>query len=147
MAGVATRPQRTQTKSQPKKETSEYKGGSINGNTLTVVGNLTREPEVSVISSGSIVTKFSVAVNRRKFNQETNEFDDSVSFFDVICWNSLADNVAESLTKGDRVVVFGRLEQQTWENKEGNIRSKVVIIADEVGPSLRWSTAELTKNT
>ena len=146
MASVATRP-RPQTKAQPKKETSnENKGGSVNGNTVTVVGNLTREPELRFIQSGTAVTKFGLAVNRRKFNQQTQEFDDAVSFFDITCWNSLAENVAESLTKGDRVVVFGRLEQQSWEDDEGNNKSKVVLIADEVGPSLRWSTAELTKN-
>lgn len=146
MASVATRP-RPQTKAQTKKETSnENKGGSVNGNTVTVVGNLTREPELRFIPSGTAVTKFGLAVNRRKFNQQTQEFDDAVSFFDITCWNSLAENVAESLAKGDRVVVFGRLEQQTWEDDEGNNKSKVVLIADEVGPSLRWSTAELTKN-
>ena len=146
MASVATRP-RPQTKAQTKKETSnENKGGSVNGNTVTVVGNLTREPELRFIQSGTAVTKFGLAVNRRKFNQQTQEFDDAVSFFDITCWNSLAENVAESLAKGDRVVVFGRLEQQTWEDDEGNNKSKVVLIADEVGPSLRWSTAELTKN-
>jgi single-strand DNA-binding protein len=146
MASVATRP-RPQTKAQTKKGTSnENKGGSVNGNTVTVVGNLTREPELRFIQSGTAVTNFGLAVNRRKFNQQTQEFDDAVSFFDITCWNSLAENVAESLAKGDRVVVFGRLEQQTWEDDEGNNKSKVVLIADEVGPSLRWSTAELTKN-
>jgi single-strand DNA-binding protein len=148
MASVATK-SRPQTKAQPKGRidgTKTNQGGSVNGNTVTVVGNLTREPELRFVASGSAVTNFGIAVNRRKFNKETEEFDEVVSFFDITCWASLAENVAESLAKGDRVVVFGRLEQQSWEDDEGNNKSKVVLIADEVGPSLRWSTAELTKN-
>lgn len=83
---------------------------------------------------------FSVAENRKRGEEE------HTSFFDVTCWYELAENVAESLQRGCRVVVHGRLEQRTWEDKAGGGRSKVEIIADEVGPSLRWATATVTKN-
>jgi single-strand DNA-binding protein len=115
------------------------------GNTVTLIGNLTREPEVRYTSSGLAQATFSVAVNRRRLNQQTQEWEESTSFFDVVCWRELAENVAESLSKGARVIVTGRLEQRTWETPEGEKRSRVQVIADEVGPSLRWATAEVTK--
>lgn len=115
------------------------------GNTVTLIGNLTREPEVRYTSSGLAQASFSVAVNRRRLNQQTQEWEESTSFFDVVCWRELAENVAESLAKGARVIVTGRLEQRTWETPEGEKRSRIQVIADEVGPSLRWATAEVTK--
>jgi single-strand DNA-binding protein len=69
-----------------------------------------------------------------------------VSFFNVVCWREMADNVSESLAKGARVVVTGRLEQRSWETENGEKRSVVEIVADEVGPSLRWASAEIKKN-
>ena len=69
-----------------------------------------------------------------------------MSYFDIVCWGQLAENVAESITKGTRLMVTGRLDQRTWETQEGDKRSKVEIVADEVGPSLRWATASVTKN-
>ena len=110
-------------------------------NNVTVVGNITRDPELRFTPSGAAVTNFGLAWNRRSQNGE-----DETSFFDVTCWRDLAENVAESLTKGSRVVVYGRLDQRSWENQEGERRSKGEIIADEVAPSLRWATAEITKN-
>ena len=71
---------------------------------------------------------------------------EEVSFFDVTCWSSLAENVAESVTKGARVIVHGRLDQQTWDAPDGSSRSKVVIVADEVAPSLRWASAQVNRN-
>jgi single-strand DNA-binding protein len=68
------------------------------------------------------------------------------SYFDVVCWAQLAENAAQSLTRGTRVVVSGRLEQRSWENQEGEKRSKIEIVADEVAPSLRWATTSITKN-
>lgn len=116
------------------------------GNTVTLVGNVTRDPEVRFTKSGTPVAQFGLAYNNRKFNKTTNDYDEEVSFFDVTVWQSLAENVGESLHKGDRVVVSGRLEQQTWETDEGAKRSKVEIVADEVGPSLRWASAKIMKN-
>ena len=111
-------------------------------NTVTVVGNITRDPELRFTPGGAPVASFGLAWNRRDQNGE-----DVTSFFDVTCWRDLAENVAESLSKGARVVVYGRLDQRSWENQEGERRSKVEIIADEVAPSLRWATAEVTKNS
>jgi single-strand DNA-binding protein len=117
-----------------------------NGNTVTVVGNLTRDPELRYTPSGASNVRFGVAVNRRWMDRNTNEWQEATSFFDVVCWREMAENVSESLAKGARVVVTGRLEQRSYEDREGNRRNVVEIIADEVGPSLRFATAEITKN-
>jgi len=85
-----------------------------------------------------------VAVNRKWQDRNSGEWQEATSFFDVICWRELAENVSESLKKGTRVVVTGRLEQRSWE-QEGNKRSVVEINADEVAPSLRWATAKVEK--
>ena len=74
------------------------------------------------------------------------EWEESTSFFDVVAWGGLAENIAQCLTRGDRVVVDGRLDQRSWENTDGDKRSKVEITANEVAPSLRWATVEITKN-
>lgn len=103
---------------------------------VTVVGNLTAEPEIKTTKTGSSVLKVGVAVNRRWKNKQ-DEWEEEVSFFDVNAWGELADNVASSLSKGSRVIVSGRLEQQSWENKEGQKQSKVVLVADDIGVSLR----------
>ena len=110
-------------------------------NTVTVVGNVTRDPELRFTPNGAAVTSFGLAWNRKGQNDE-----DVVSFFDVTCWSGLAENVAESIHKGDRVVVYGRLDQRSWETPEGERRSKVEIVADDVSPSLRWATVEITRN-
>jgi single-strand DNA-binding protein len=117
-----------------------------NGNTVTVVGNLTRDPELRYTPSGASNTRFGVAVNRRWMDRNTNEWQEATSFFDVVCWREMAENVSESLAKGSRVVVTGRLEQRSYEDRDGNKRNVVEIIADEVGPSLRFATAQVTKN-
>jgi len=117
-----------------------------NGNTVTIVGNLTRDPELRYTPSGQANASFGVAVNRRWMNRQTNEWEERVSFFNVVCWREMADNVSESLAKGARVVVTGRLEQRSWETDNGEKRSVVEIVADEIGPSLRWASAQITKN-
>jgi single-strand DNA-binding protein len=114
-------------------------------NTTTITGNLTREPEIRYTREGQATAQLGVAVNRRWQDRATGEWQESTSFFDVTCWRDLAENVALSLTKGMRVVVTGRLEQRTWENEDGDHRSKVEITADEVGPSLRFATAEVQR--
>src|SRR5438309_992339 len=106
-----------------------------NGNTVTVVGNLTRNPELRYTPSGASNTRFGVAVNRRWMDRNTNEWQEATSFFDVVCWREMAENVSESLAKGSRVVVTGRLEQRSYEDRDGNRRNVVEIIADEVGAS------------
>jgi single-strand DNA-binding protein len=112
-------------------------------NSTTITGNLTREPEIRYTREGQPNTTLGVAVNRRWQDRETREWEESTSFFDVICWRDLAENAALSLSKGMRVVVTGRLEQRSWENDEGERRFKVEIVADEVGPSLRFATADV----
>lgn len=116
-----------------------------NGNVVELIGNITRDPELRFTPSGAAVANFGLAVNRRWRNQQTNEWEEATSFFDVVCWRELAENVTESLTKGARVIVTGRLDQRSWETQEGERRSKVEVVADEVGPSLRWATAQVTK--
>jgi single-strand DNA-binding protein len=110
-------------------------------NTVTIVGNLTRDPELKFTSNGVAVTAFGVAWNRKDRND-----NNVVSFFDVTCWRDLAEHVAESLEKGQRVIVYGRVEQESWENKEGEKRSKVKIVADDVAPSLRWATVNVERD-
>ena len=111
----------------------------------TIVGNLTRDPEIRYTRDGQATTSLSVAVNRRWQDRTTKEWEESTSFFDVVCWRDLAENVALSLTKGARVVVAGRLEQRSWESDEGEKRSKVEIVADEIGASLRFATVDIHK--
>jgi single-strand DNA-binding protein len=115
-------------------------------NTVTVVGNATRDPELRFTPSGQAVATFGLAVNRRWQNRQTQEWEEKVSFFDVTCWAQMAENVAESVQKGTRVLVTGRLDQRSWETNDGEKRSKIEIVADEVGPSLRYATAGVTKN-
>jgi single-strand DNA-binding protein len=111
----------------------------------TIVGNLTRDPEIRYTRDGQATTSLSVAVNRRWQDRTTKEWEESTSYFDVVCWRDLAENVALSLTKGARVVVAGRLEQRSWESDEGEKRSKVEIVADEIGASLRFATVDIHK--
>ena len=99
--------------------------------TTTIIGNLTRDPEIRYTREGQATTSLGVAVNRRWQNRETNEWEESTSFFDVVCWRDLAENVALSLVKGSRVVVAGRLEQRTWETEEGDRRTGRLIEFDE----------------
>src|ERR1700726_3008643 len=117
-----------------------------NGNNVNIVGNLTRDPELRFTPTGQATASFAVAVNRRWLNRQTQEWDEATSFFDVVCWGQLAENAAQSLNRGSRVIVSGRLDQRSWENQEGEKRSKIEITADEVAPSLRWATVEITKN-
>jgi single-strand DNA-binding protein len=115
-------------------------------NTVTLVGNVTRDPELRFVSSGQANCSFGLAVNRRWQNRQTQEWEEATSFFNVVCWREMAENVAESITKGARIVVAGRLEQRSWETDQGEKRSVVEVVADEIGPSLRWATAQVTRN-
>ena len=113
-------------------------------NTVTIIGNVTRDPELRYLTSGTALASFGVAWNNRYKDRNGDQVEDT-SFFDVTCWRDLADNVAESISKGDRVIVYGKLEQRSWETQDGEKRSKVEIVADEVAPSLRWATAQVSK--
>jgi len=114
------------------------------GNNVQVVGNVTRDPELRYTPSGASVTNFSIAWNRR-YERNGQQVED-VNFFDIVCWGTLADNVAASVTKGVRVIVEGRLDQRSWETPQGEKRSKIEITADEVSPSLRWASVEVARN-
>lgn len=113
-------------------------------NSVSLVGNVTRDPELRYTSGGRGLASFGLAVNRRY--QSNGEWQEQTSFFDVTAWGTLGENVAASLHKGTRVVVVGRLEQRSWDTQEGDKRSKVEVIADEIGPSLRWAQAQVDKN-
>ena len=117
-----------------------------NGNSITLVGNITRDPELRFTPSGAAKASLGLAVNRRWQNRQTNEWEEATSFFNVVCWREMAENASESLQKGARVIVTGRLEQRSYETPEGEKRSVVEVVADEIGPSLRWATAQLQKN-
>jgi single-strand DNA-binding protein len=119
---------------------------ATNTNYVTVVGNVTRDPELRFTPSGQATATFGLAVNRSWQNRQTQEWEESTSFFDIVCWAQQAENVSETLRKGTRILVTGRLEQRSWETSEGEKRHRVEIIADELGPSLRFATAAVTKN-
>jgi single-strand DNA-binding protein len=114
--------------------------------TVTIVGNVTRDPEMRYTPSGVAKASFGVAVSRRWQNRTTHEWEEQTSFFNVVCWREMAENVCESIGKGARIVVTGRLEQRSWETENGDKRSVVEVVADDVGPSLRWATAEVKRN-
>jgi single-strand DNA-binding protein len=114
-------------------------------NTVTVIGNITRDPELRFTSGGQAIASLGLAVKRVWHERRCTERTEQVSFFDVKCWAQLGENVAQSLHKGARVIVSGRLEQQSWE-RDGQKHSKIEIVADEVGPSLRWATANIERN-
>jgi len=111
--------------------------------TITVVGNLTRDPELRFTTGGRGTANFGIAVSRRY--QVNNEWQEQTSFFNIVAWGTLAENAAATLNKGHRVIVTGRLEQRSYDDKEGQKKSIVEIIADEIGPSLRWARAEIEK--
>lgn len=114
-------------------------------NHVTLTGNLTREPELRFTTGGRGVASFGLAVNRRWQDKQTQEWKEQTSFFNVVAWGDLGENAATSLQKGSRVTVTGRLEQRSWETPEGDKRSVVEIIADDVAPSLRWATVQIER--
>jgi len=115
-------------------------------NQVVIVGNLTRDPELRYTPNGAALVKFGVAVSRRVKDDVSGQWKDAeTSFFDVTAWRSLAENVAETLAQGNRVVVVGRLRTNSWETPEGEKRSKIEIEAEEVAPSLKWATAKVER--
>jgi single-strand DNA-binding protein len=108
---------------------------------VTITGNLTDDPELKHTGNGNLVANFRLAVTARIKDGDSWR-DGETSFFRVNVWRQLAEHVAESLTKGDRAVVIGRLKSRSWETPEGDKRSVVEVEADEVAPSLRWAIAK-----
>jgi len=115
---------------------------------ITVVGNLTSDPELRFTPSGAAVASFTVASTPRTLDKATNEWKDGEALF-LRCsiWRQAAENVAESLTRGSRVIVQGRLQQRSYETKEGEKRTVIEMQVDEVGPSLKYATAKVNKTT
>jgi len=113
---------------------------------ITVIGNLTADPELRFTPSGAAVANFTVASTPRMFDRQTNEWKDGEALF-LRCniWREAAENVAESLTRGSRVIVSGRLKQRSFETREGEKRTVVELEVDEIGPSLRYATAKVNK--
>lgn len=116
--------------------------------TITVVGNLTGDPELRYTPSGHAVANFTVASTPRVFDKQTNQWKDGDALF-LRCslWRQPAENTAESLTRGARVIVTGRLTQRSYEAKDGEKRTVVELQVDEIGPSLRYATAKVNKAT
>ena len=113
---------------------------------ITVVGNLVADPELRFIPSGAAVANFRIASTPRTFNRETNQWEDGEALFLTCnCWRQMAENVAESLTKGMRVIVNGRLKQRSYQTREGENRTVFEIEVDEVGPSLKYATASVAR--
>lgn len=112
-------------------------------NSITVSGNATADPQLRFAGGGRAVASFGMAVSRRY--QVNNEWQEQTSFFNVVAWGSLGENAAASIAKGTRVVVTGRLEQRTYETQDGDRRSVFEIVADDIGPSLKWARAEIER--
>ena len=116
----------------------------MSNNSVTLIGNLVDDPELRFTPSGVAMAKVRFAVNRR-YQDRNNEWQEETSFFGGTCWRDMAESVAESLQKGARVIVTGRLEQRSWETQEGDKRSIIEVRIDDIGPSLRWATASVTR--
>ena len=115
---------------------------------ITLIGNLTADPELRFTPNGAAVANFTVASTPRTFDRQTNEWKDGdAMFLNCSVWRQYAENVAESLTKGMRVIVQGRLKSRSYETREGERRTVFEIDVDEVGPSLRYATAKVTRTT
>ena len=114
--------------------------------TITLVGNLTADPELRFTPSGAAVANFTIASTPRQFDRQSNEWKDGDTLF-MRCsiWREAAENVAESLTKGMRVIASGRLVQRSYDTREGEKRTVVELQVDEVGPSLRYASAKVTR--
>jgi single-strand DNA-binding protein len=115
---------------------------------ITVVGNLTADPELRFTPSGAPVANFTVASTPRTFDKNSNEWKDGDALFlNCAVWRQAAENVAESLTKGMRVIVQGRLRQRSYETREGEKRTVVELEVEEIGPALKYATAKVTRSS
>jgi single-strand DNA-binding protein len=114
-------------------------------NTITLVGNLTRDPELRFTTGGRGVASFGIAVGRRY--QVNGEWQEQTSYFNITAWGQLGENAAATLAKGSRVIVTGRLEQREYTTREGDKRTAIEVVADELGPSLRWATAQVERQS
>lgn len=111
---------------------------------VTVIGNLTSDPELQFTNSGTAYTRFSIALNERRMGPDGTRSDERTHFYNCVCWGTMAEHVVTSLHRGDRVIVQGGLEQSRWE-QDGQNRSAHQIRVEEVGPSLRFATAAVAR--
>jgi single-strand DNA-binding protein len=119
----------------------------MNGNNFIAVGNLTKDPELRFVKdSNKPFVRFSVADNYSWPSRSGGDRESKVSFIDCIAWGGIAENVANSLSKGDRVIVVGRIDQQSWETEDGERRTKLELDVDSVGPDLRFASVSVSKN-
>lgn len=115
---------------------------------ITIVGNLTADPELRYTQNGLPVANFTIASTPRTFDRQANEWKDGEAlFFRASLWREFAEHVAGSLTKGSRVIATGRLKQRSYKDREGNDRMSIELEVDEIGPSLRYATAQVTRAT
>ena len=115
-------------------------------NTVTLVGNLTRDPEIRFFQGDKSVVNSALAVNK-SYKDATGEWKEETTFVDLSIWqNAGAENVANSMTKGDRVIVTGVLKQNTWQAEDGTNRSKIEVTVFEIGPTMKWAEVSITKN-
>lgn len=120
-----------------------------NATYLTITGNLTRDPEAAYTTSGICRARLAIAVTPRRFDKQSGQWTDGeTTYWECTAWRGLAENAAESLRKGDRVIATGTVTTQRWEDKDsGEPRSRVVLDLEDIGPSLTWATANVTKAT
>lgn len=111
--------------------------------TVTLIGNLTRDPELRFTPGGQAQTSIGIAVSRRY--QKDGEWTEQTSYFNIVAWGPLAEHAAASLTKGARIIATGRLEQRNYDTKDGDKRTVVELVADDIGAALRWATVEVTR--
>jgi single-strand DNA-binding protein len=117
-----------------------------NDTIITVVGNLTADPELRYTQSGLAVANFTIASTPRSFDRQSNEWKDGEALFlRASCWREFAEHVASTLTKGSRVIAQGRLKQRSYDDRDGNKRTAIELEVDEIGPSLRYATAQVTR--
>jgi len=115
---------------------------------ITVVGNLTADPELRYTQNGLAVANFTIASTPRTFDRQTNDWKDGEALFlRASCWREFAEHVAGSLTKGSRVIAQGRLKQRSYQDRDGNNRTAIELEVDEIGPSLRYATAQVTRTS
>ena len=116
--------------------------------TITIIGNLTADPELRTIGSGATVASFTIASTPRTYNRQSGQFEDGQALF-MRCsaWRDLADHCAQSLSKGMRVIAQGRLQQRSYQAQDGSNRTVVEMTVDEIGPSLRYATAQVTRQS
>ena len=117
-------------------------------NTVTIVGNLTADPEIRVTDSGATLAEIRIAQNKNKRNADGSWEPGDPMFFQGTVWNDMAENAAASLQKGMRVIIVGKLNYSSWEDREsGATRSKIEIIIDEIGPALKWATTNINSDS